>query len=152
RSHRENSARSRLTVHATMSDILWQPTPEQAASTQMAAFMREASARFGRALDDYDALWRWSVEQREESWPAVWSFCGVVASRTWDEVLLDGDKMPGATWFPGARLNFAENLLRRRDARQAIVFWNESGRVGELSFAQLYAQTARLAAALRAFG
>jgi acetoacetyl-CoA synthetase len=103
-------------------------------------------------LADYGALWRWSVDDIEAFWSGVWRFGGVIASREWDEVLVDGDRMPGARWFPGARLNFAENLLRRRDDEAAIVFRGESGVRRELSFAELYDQVGRVARALRAAG
>ena len=94
--------------------------------------------RYGVVIDGYDRQWRWSVDQRAEFWSAVWDFCDVISTARGDRVLVDGDRMPGAKWFPDARLNFAENLLRRRDDGQAIVFWNETGRQQALSFQELY--------------
>ena len=108
--------------------------------------------RYGVVIDGYDRQWRWSVDQRAEFWSAVWDFCDVISTARGDRVLVDGDRMPGAKWFPDARLNFAENLLRRRDDGQAIVFWNETGRQQALSFQELYDQVARLAATLRSWG
>lgn len=123
---------------------LWRPSHERVERAALSAFRRAAG------FDDYDALWRWSVERREEFWPAVWDFCGVVASRRCDTVL-DNDGMPGAHWFAGSRLNFAENLLRRRDDAPAIIARTEAGR-RELSFAELYAEVARAAAWMRHIG
>jgi acetoacetyl-CoA synthetase len=118
--------------------------------------MREAG------VADFAALYRWSVARREEFWPAVWRFCGVVADDRpgrdpWDRVFTgDGRVAPpgpdGPRWFDGARLNFAENLLRYRDEHTAIVFWNELGRQTEMSYAQLHAEVGRVAHGLRAAG
>ena len=119
---------------------------------EITRFARFVNERYGVAGKDYDSLWRWSVDRREEFWQAVWDFCRVIASVRGERVLMDGDRMPGAKWFPDARLNFAENLLRRRDEAPAIVFWNELGRQEELSFAGLHEQTARLAWWLRGKG
>ncbi|HEX5314505.1 MAG TPA: acetoacetate--CoA ligase [Gammaproteobacteria bacterium] len=117
----------------------------------MARFMNETNRRHNRKLEDYDGLWRWSVEHREEFWPLVWNFFDVQASRRWDTVLKN-DVMPGAKWFEGARLNFAENLLRYRDDRTALVFRNEAGHRRTLSYAELYREVARLRAGLDAAG
>jgi acetoacetyl-CoA synthetase len=132
--------------------IVWEPPLALRTESQMAAFMQQAGERHGRHFAGYEALWQWSVEQRADFWEAVWRFAGVVASREWDEVLHNGDAMPGARWFPGARLNFAENLLRYRDERTAIVFRGEDGREERLSYAELYRRSAALAAALHGLG
>ena len=89
---------------------LWQPDAGRIAASGMAMFMSWARARHGTPFAGYEDLWRWSIDQREDFWAAVWEFCGVSGSRG-ERVLLD-DRMPGARWFPDARLNFAENLLR----------------------------------------
>jgi len=124
---------------------LWQPTPDRAAATLLARFMQRAGRR------SYAELHRWSVERREEFWSLVWDFCDVRGKRT-GPVLVNGDRMPGAQWFPQARLNFAENLLRRRDAADAIVFWGEESVKRHFTHAQFYALVSRLAQALRAAG
>lgn len=77
---------------------------------------------------DYASLHGWSVDRPEEFWSALWDFVGVVARREPDRVVEAFDRMPGARWFPGAELNFAENLLRFEDDRPALVAWNEKGR------------------------
>jgi len=131
---------------------LWKPSPERAAKTRMALFMEHIRREYASHVSDYAGLHRWSVERPEIFWPEVWAFCGVKASHTWDKVLVDGDRMPGAKWFTGVRLNFAENLLRFRDEHPAIIFRDEHGRRTELSYAELYAQVAKLAGAMRAMG
>jgi len=100
---------------------------------------------------DYAALLRWSIDDRPAFWRAVWDFCGVIGEPG-DVVLENGDAMPGAHWFPGARLNFAENLLRSRDESDAIVFWGEDRTQRRLSRRELYLQVARLAAAFEHAG
>jgi len=101
---------------------LWRPSEERIAAANLTAFMRDVNQRFDAGVQDYDALWRWSVDRRDQFWQAVWSFCGVIAQSQGETVLLDGERMPGSRWFPQARLNFAENLLRRQDDAVALVF------------------------------
>jgi acetoacetyl-CoA synthetase len=122
------------------------------AASNMAAFMREAEARFSLSLPDYDALWRWSVDNPEQFWALVWDFCGVIAETRGDRVLADGDRMPGARFFPDAKLNFAQNLLRRRGDGPAIIFRGEDRVRSQLSWAELYAEVSRLAQAMRGMG
>ncbi len=132
-----------------MNRILWQPTVEAAAQTQIAGLAR---ARGFEGADAIERLRQWSVAQPAAFWQAVWELGGVRASRAADRVLTDGEKMPGARWFEGARLNFAENLLRRDDASPALIFTGEDGRRRELSWAGLQAEVRALAAALAADG
>jgi acetoacetyl-CoA synthetase len=125
----------------------------------MSAFLRYVDVD---SVLGYSDLYQWSVLHPDEFWPKVWSYFGVVADehdgRAWDEVVRGLSRMAppdperGPRWFIGARLNFAENLLRYRDERDAIVAWNETGRQGVLSHADLYRQVARAAAALRSRG
>ena len=93
----------------------------------MTRFMRDINARFGKNFSTYDQLHEWSIENREDLWLAMWDFGGVIASKKGETILLDGDKMPGSIWFPGASLNFAENLLKFRDNRIAMIFRGEDG-------------------------
>lgn len=97
-------------------------------------------------------LHRWSVQSPNQFWRAVWDFTEIVSSNQVKETLTDGDKFPGTIWFPGVRLNFAENLLRYRDDNVAIVSLLENGKRKEISFKQLYERVARLAIALRLEG
>jgi acetoacetyl-CoA synthetase len=131
---------------------MWTPLPERVAESNMTRFMREAGTKWGQAFRDYASLHRWSIDQPEQFWLTLWEFGGVIASERGDRVLVDGERMPGARWFPEARLNFAENLLRRRDDSDALVFWGEDRVVRRHSHAELYLQVARLAAAFRGCG
>ncbi len=130
---------------------LWQPTAERAGAAQLSAFRARAAARAGRALPDYRALHAWSVDARADFWSEVWDFCAVRGERG-DTVLADGDAMPGARWFPEARLNFAENLLRRRGPDPALVFRDERGVRRPWSWDELNDEVSRLAAGLRDLG
>jgi acetoacetyl-CoA synthetase len=130
---------------------LWTPGPARVEAAGLTAFMRGANARRGVNVNDYDGLHRWSLEEPQAFWREVWEFCEVDGSPG-DVVLEDGDKMPGARWFPGARLNFARNLLRARGEADALVFWGEDKVKRRLSHAELYREVARLAAAFRAAG
>ena len=103
---------------------LWTPSPQRVASSQLTHFRELVNKRFGLDLRDYRALHAWSVDQRAEFWNLIWDFCGVIGEKG-ERRLIDGDRMPGARFFPDARLNFAENLLRRRDGATAIIFRGE---------------------------
>ena len=141
---------------------LWRPSLEQIARAQLTSFTSDAEALAGRSLPSFAALHAWSVAEPEAFWGLVWSFCGVIAAERGERVLVDGDRLPGARWFPDAKLNFAENLLRRRDDGIALIFRREEtddtrreGKIASrraLTFAELYEQVERTAAALRAAG
>jgi acetoacetyl-CoA synthetase len=130
---------------------IWTPSLFRIADANLTRFMSFAAAR-GADAADYGALYDWSVAKPAAFWEALFDFAGVIGDRGSGPVLADGDRMPGARWFPGARLNFAENLLRGPDAGPAIVFRNERGARRELSWRELRAETARIAAGLRADG
>ncbi|MGI9498935.1 MAG: acetoacetate--CoA ligase [Geminicoccaceae bacterium] len=135
-----------------MTDPLWQPSDERIANANLTAFMRFLSDETAAAPSSFEALRVWSVEHPEGFWAAFWRFAGLEASRPWDGVLTDGDRMPGAVWFEGTRLNFAENMLRNRDDRPAIIAWTEDRHRRSVSFKELYVAVAKLAAALKADG
>ena len=103
-------------------------------------------------ISTYEALHQWSITSTSDFWRCIWDYSDVIASCDSDEVVLDVDKMPGASWFPDARLNIAENLLRRRDNQTAIISLLENGARSETSFDKLYAQVAAIAVALKARG
>ena len=135
-----------------MSDLLWQPSPRRIHDSNMWRFMREQETVHRLRLDDYDALHAWSLTQPERFWEAVWRFSDIQASRGWDHVFESGERMLDSRWFTGARLNFAENLLRHRDDHPALIFRNERESRAELSYAELYSQVAAIAEALRRAG
>ena len=140
---------------------LWEPSTEQLQRSEMARFMRWAGERRGRPFADYGALWRWSVDELERFWSEIWEFSGVRASRPYSQVL-DGSRMPGARWFCGAELNYAENLLGGsassaaragdRSGEVAVVHASELRRDGQLTWGELCAQVACAAGGLRALG
>ena len=135
-----------------MTEPLWQPSPERVANANITAFARMLESRHGILLPDYEALHRFSLDRMEDFWTAVWDDCGVIAETRGERVLADGDKMPGARFFPDARLNFAENLLRRRDDTPALIFRSEDKVERSMSWAELYRNVSRLAQALNAAG
>ncbi len=132
--------------------ILWQPSPERIARSNIRRFIKLANQRWNAGVGDSDGLYGWSIRQPEQFWTALWDFCGVIAESRGARVLTDPDRMPGATWFRDAKLNYAENLLRRRDDDTAIVFWGEDRVRWRLSFAQLYDAVSRTAQGLEAAG
>ena len=134
-----------------MGKPLWIPSPERQARARLTAFARTAERRFERKFPDYASLHRFSVERPGEFWTAVWDFCGVRGSQG-DRAVDHLERMPGARFFPDARLNFAENLLRRRDASTALVFNGEDRVRRSLTFQELFEKTCGAAAALRAAG
>jgi acetoacetyl-CoA synthetase len=131
---------------------LWQPSEQVVEQAQLTQFARQVIRKRRLEVNSYPDFYRWSVDRPEEFWSDLWDFAGVVAARKGATVLVDGDKMPGAHWFPEARLNFAENLLRRGDRGDAFVFWDESGFRRRVSYADLYSDVSRAAQALLALG
>ena len=129
----------------------WSPTALRVADANLTRFMRWLGDR-GQAVTDWDALWRWSVTEPGAFWDALYAYAGVVGERGDGPALADAERMPGARWFAGTRLNFAENLLRQRGREAALVFVNERGARRELSWDGLRAEVARVAAGLRALG
>jgi acetoacetyl-CoA synthetase len=137
---------------------LWQPREEDRERVQMTAFMRWAGERRGRPFAGYDELWRWSVEELEDFWESIWEFCGVRCSSTYERVL-DTRRMPGASWFEGAELNYAENMLGdRRSAGQrdpaavAVLHCSELRELHALTWGELSEQVRAAAGGLRALG
>jgi len=101
---------------------LWSPSSERIAAANITRFIQRVNVACGARLTDYASLYQWSIEHREEFWAELWSFCGVRASRKYTSVIENGDAMPGAKWFVGSELNFAENLLARDDDTIALIF------------------------------
>ncbi len=140
-----------------MAAPLWQPSQERIDAANITRFMAFVNRRHGLAMTDYAALYDWSVSEMESFWAAVWDFCRVIAKERGDVVLappgeFSSEQPPGARWFPGARLNFSENLLRYRDDKTALVSLLENGRRRALTYGELYRKVASLAASLKAEG
>lgn len=135
-----------------MSDILWQPDPERIRNTRMDRFRRFVNARHAMQLDDYPALHQWSIDERPDFWRAIVDFFEVQFRSPPHAVLIEDHEMPSAQWFPGATLNFAEHLLRRRDDHVAVVAIREDGQREQLTYAELARNVAGLQRSLRAAG
>ncbi|HEX6570784.1 MAG TPA: acetoacetate--CoA ligase, partial [Steroidobacteraceae bacterium] len=136
-----------------MNDTLpiWRPSAEGIARANLTRFHAHVAER-GAPRGDYAALWQWSVDDPAAFWTALVDFAGVIAERGDGPVLVDAERMPGARWFPGTRLNFAENLLRSAGGEPAIVAWDERGARGALSWDELRREVARVADGLRDAG
>jgi acetoacetyl-CoA synthetase len=135
-----------------MAEPIWTPSEQRVAASNLSRFAELARARFGAPEGDYPALWRWSVDERESFWSALAEFAAVICTPGQAPVLQHPERMPGAKWFADTQLNFAENLLARRDEHVALVFCNERGTRRELTYAQLHAEVGRVAAGLRELG
>jgi len=139
--------------HSTpVTSPLWQPSAERIERANLTAFMARVGADYGVEVADYKALHRWSLAAPADFWSAVWDDSGVIAECRGERALESPERMPGATWFPEARLNFAENLLRRRDAAPALIFRGEDRVRRTLSHAELYASVAGLRRTLQEWG
>ena len=135
-----------------MTELLWQPSEARMKSTNIYRFMQHVNERFGKDFATYDDLYEWSIQESPTFWATLWEYGEVICSRGYDEVVDDITKMPGARWFEGARLNFAENLLRYRNDRIALSFKGEGQPTVSLTYAELYTLVARLAKSLRDLG
>ena len=135
-----------------MSEPQWRPQKTDVEESNVFRFMAYVDQHQGTSLRSYPALYQWSIAQPEKFWSSVWDFCGVIAQQVGNEVLANASAMPGARWFPEAKLNFAENLLRRRDRAVAIVFRGEDQVACSLTYAELYEKVSRMAQAMRAAG
>ncbi|MEP7044670.1 MAG: acetoacetate--CoA ligase [Dokdonella sp.] len=136
-----------------MSKPIWEPGAERIERANINRFMRFVRESTGNEdIRRYAPLYEFSIRHPEKFWPLVWEFCGIRAHGEHEPVLVERDKMPGARWFPNVRLNFAQNLLRYKDDRTAIVFRNEWGHARELTYAQLHVEVGRLAHALKQAG
>jgi acetoacetyl-CoA synthetase len=133
-------------------DLLWTPSPDRVASARLTAFTRFAEERTGRRFADYAQLWAWSTTELDEFWQAVWDFFDVRSSAPHSAVLESGT-MPGARWFPGARLNLAEHVLRNeRPGTPALLFADETSGLRELPWEELAGQVRAVATHLRSRG
>lgn len=133
-------------------DPLWRPSEERIKNANITRFISFVNERHSLSISGYHRLYDWSIENREVFWAAVWEFGNVIASMPYEKVLEDSPTMIGAKWFIGARLNYAENLLRFRDNHVALVFKGEGLETVRMTYAQLYDEVARLAVSLRQAG
>ena len=135
-----------------MTAPLWTPDKNRCEHTRIHTFIQELNRAHHLSLDSYDSLYQWSIDDSPAFWSALWDYADVISGHRGQAVLEYPERMPGARWFPEARLNFAENLLRFRDDRPAVIFRGEDNTRIELSHSELYRQVAQLASALRRQG
>ncbi len=131
---------------------LWTPSEERKQQANMTRFMREVNARYKLNIDSYSDLYKWSVENIPDFWAEVWDFAEVKASQRYDKVVEDLSVFPGTKWFPGVKLNFAENLLRYRDDQLAFIFHGETQKTKRMTYAELYDEVSRLSHSLAEAG
>lgn len=137
-----------------MSQILWTPTPERAEASTLAEFMRWLEKERGLSFADYNEMWRWSIDDLEGFWSAIWEFFDLRASQPWERVLAKR-QMPGAVWGPGMRLNYTDQIMKHvagREDRPALVLQSETFGRREMTWGALRAQVASVAHHLRQMG
>jgi acetoacetyl-CoA synthetase len=135
-----------------MARRLWEAPGELKQNANITTFMRAVNGRHALNLTTYPELYKWSIDHIPEFWALVWDHARIISSKRYDEVVDDPYKMPGTKWFEGARMNFAENLLRRRDDHTAFVFRGEDQVTERMTYADLYATVAGLTKSLRDLG
>jgi len=135
-----------------MGKLLWQPSEERVKQANTTRFIDFVNRKYGLEISSYGQLYSWSTGKIPDFWAAMWEFGGIKASRGYDKVVDDLSKFPGARWFIGARLNFAENLLRYRDAHAAFIFRGETQKSARMTYTEVYNSVARLAKSLRKIG
>ncbi len=135
-----------------MGKLLWEPSAERKRDANITAFINLVNKIYDQDLLSYGQLYDWSINNIPDFWACMWDFAQIKSSEGYETVVDDVGKMPGAKWFVGARLNFAENLLRYRDGHTAFIFRGETEKSAKVSYAELYDSVARLAKSLRETG
>ncbi len=135
-----------------MGKLVWQPSDERISQANMTKFISFINNKYDTKFDSYWQLYDWSIHDIPSFWAAMWDFVGIKASQEYDTVVDDLDRFPGARWFPGAKMNFAENLLKCRDDHPAFVFRAETGKSVSMTYAEVFGQVARLSKSLREMG
>ena len=135
-----------------MQPVLWQPSTKRKANATINRFMDQVNAEFGVDVSDYESLYQWSIANPADFWTLLWDFAEIKASKKGHQVVLDQDKMRGAQWFPEARLNYAENLLKHCHEipdRPALIFHGEQGNTRQIKYQELYHVVSKLARAFQ---
>ncbi|MGV9141585.1 MAG: AMP-binding protein, partial [Promethearchaeota archaeon] len=131
---------------------LWEPSEEWIQNAEVTKFINFVNEKYNKKIQGAKDLYKWSVEQIPEFWKAFWEFADIKASQSYTEMVDDINKFPGCKWFPGAKLNFAENLLKYDDDQLAFIFQGETKKHEEMTYSQLHDSVARLAKSLKDFG
>ena len=135
-----------------MAKLLWKPSEDKIKNSNMYRFMGLINEKYNQNFTGYAPLYQWSIENIPDFWAAMWEFADIKASKSYDQVIDDVTKMPGAKWFSGARLNFAENLLRYRDDQVALIFKGEDHDSTTMTYSELYDEVAAVAKSLKDAG
>ncbi|MGJ0429775.1 acetoacetate--CoA ligase [Methylobacter sp.] len=136
-----------------LNPVMWQPSLKRREKAIITAFIARVRESCGANVTDYESLYRWSIAEPAAFWDLLWQFADIIASHKGMQIVADAGKMPGAKWFPEARLNYAENLLLKGHENQyAIIFHGENGESQCLSYGELYRRVSQLAQALRCDG
>ena len=135
-----------------MAKLLWKPSEDRIKNSNMYRFMGFINEKHNQHFTEYGPLYKWSIENIPDFWAAMWEFADMKAFKPYDQVIDDVNIMPGAKWFSGARLNFAENLLRYRDDQVALIFKGEDHDSKKMTYAELYVEVARVAKSLKEAG
>ena len=135
-----------------MAKLLWKPSEDKIKNSNMYRFMGLINENYNQNFTEYAPLYQWSIENIPHFWAAMWEFADIKASKPYDQVIDDVTKMPGAKWFSGARLNFAENLLRYRDDQVALIFKGEDHDSTTMTYSELYDEVACIAKSLKEAG
>ena len=135
-----------------MAKLLWKPSEDRIRQSNLFRLIGFINEKHGTQLSEYDSLYQWSIDHIPDFWAALWEFLDIKASKPYQEVIDDVSKMPGAKWFSGSELNFAENLLRYRDDQVALIFKGEGQPSRKITYAELYREVARVAESLKGIG
>ena len=135
-----------------MNTILWKPSKDQINSSQLEAFRLQVNSRFNLKIENYSELHSWSISNINDFWKAIWGFMAIKCSSNYNQVVDDENKMPGAKWFDGLLFNFAENLLRIKSDKAAIIFQSENADSKIISYNKLYGEVEKVASTLRKMG
>ena len=135
-----------------MAKLIWSPSEKRKQEANITKYISYINERYCQTIKSAEDLHTWSIEQIPDFWASIWDFTGIKASRGYDEVVDNLGNFPGAKWFQGARLNFAENLLKYRDNHLAFIFKGETQISSVMTYAELYDAVARLAKSLRGIG
>ena len=135
-----------------MAKLLWKPSEDKIKNSNMYRFMGLINENYNQNFTEYAPLYQWSIENISDFWATMWEFADIKASKPYDQVIDDVTRMPGAKWFSGARLNFAENLLRYRDDQVALIFKGEDHDSTTMTYSELYDEVARVAKSLKEAG
>ena len=135
-----------------MAKVFWKPSPHVMKESHMMRFMRYVNKETQQHFKTYPELYQWSIDHPDAFWLAMWNYGKVVSSVPPEHIMVPAEKMQDTKWFPDARLNFAENLLRRRDQHIAIFFASERGDKRQMTYSQLYLKVTALSSYLRHTG